>query len=71
MVVEGTGVPYVHVKLYPLHGELGGETDVWVNHEEFYPEYAGYISTAEGPKMAEDELTKIQQQILGVVKNEG
>lgn len=63
IVFEGTGVAYVHAKLYPLHGELGGQTDVWTTHQEFYPEYPGYISTVEGPKMADDQLLGIQAQI--------
>ena len=28
MAVEGTGVPYVHVKLYPLHGEKARHFEV-------------------------------------------
>jgi diadenosine tetraphosphate (Ap4A) HIT family hydrolase len=66
MVVEGTGVAYVHVKLYPLHGKLGQRTDVLTNHQEFYPEYIGYLSTAEGPKMSDQELDSIQKKILQV-----
>ena len=65
VVFEGTGVPHVHAKLYPLHGALGARTDVWSSHLEFYPQYVGYISTAEGPKMSDDELTAIQQKITG------
>lgn len=64
IVFEGTGVAYVHAKLYPLHGELGGQTDVWTKHMEFYPEYPGYITTVEGPQMSDDELRRIQQQIV-------
>ncbi|HWT55764.1 MAG TPA: HIT family protein [Candidatus Microsaccharimonas sp.] len=64
LVFEGTGVPYIHAKLYPLHGDLAGETGVWSKHQEFYPEYAGYISTVEGPKMSDEELTAIQQKII-------
>ncbi|MGH7241367.1 MAG: HIT family protein [Candidatus Saccharimonadales bacterium] len=63
LVFEGTGVPYVHAKLYPLHGDLAGETNVWSTHQEFYPEYVGYLSTVEGPKMSDEELTAIQQKI--------
>ncbi|CAN5331149.1 hypothetical protein BH09PAT4_BH09PAT4_06790 [soil metagenome] len=64
LVFEGTGVAHVHAKLYPLHGKLAAETEVWSSHQEFYPEYIGYISTVEGPKMADDELTRTQQQII-------
>ena len=68
MVFEGTGVAHVHAKLYPLHGKLAGQTDVWSTHQEFYPEYVGYITTVEGPKMTDEELDKIQQQILDAQK---
>lgn len=63
LVFEGTGVAYVHAKLYPLHGKLADETNVWSSHKEFYPEYIGYITTVEGPKMSDEELDKIQKQI--------
>lgn len=66
MVIEGTGVAWVHAKLYPLHGNLGAATNVWSKHQEFYPEYAGYLTTVEGPRMADEELTKLQQKIKGV-----
>jgi len=70
MVVEGTGVPYVHVKLYPLHGDLGAKTDIASSHKEFYPVYVGFLSTAEGPKMSDEELTKIQKQIITAAEYE-
>ncbi len=66
MVFEGTGVAYVHAKLYPLHGKLAGETNVWSTHQEFYPEYVGYLTTVEGPKMSDQELEEIQKKILEV-----
>lgn len=64
MAVEGTGVAYVHAKLYPLHGNLASETDIWSDHTEFFPIYAGYFSTVEGPEMSDDELTATQRRIL-------
>lgn len=64
LVFEGTGVAYVHAKLYPLHGELGTQTDVWTKHQEFYPQYPGYISTVEGPLMSDEQLTELQQKIV-------
>ena len=45
MVFEGTGVAHVHAKLIPLHGDLASQTEVWSKHQEFYPEYVGYLST--------------------------
>lgn len=64
LVFEGTGVAYVHAKLYPLHGELAAQTNVWSSHTEFYPGYVGYMTTVEGPKMPDEELKAIQQKIL-------
>lgn len=64
LVFEGTGVAYVHAKLHPLHGKLATETNVWSKHKEFYPEYLGYMTTVEGPKMSDEELDKIQKLIV-------
>ena len=65
MIFEGTGVPYVHAKLYPLHGVLAAQTDVQLSETEFSEEYDGHISTIEGPKMDDTQLDAIQAQILG------
>lgn len=65
MIFEGTGVPYVHAKLYPLHGVLAAQTDVQLSETEFSEEYDGHISTIEGPKMDDAQLDAIQAQILG------
>ncbi len=63
MVFEGTGVAYVHAKLIPLHGDLAGQTDVWSTEKEFHERYRGWLTTAEGPKMADDRLLEIQKKI--------
>lgn len=64
LVFEGTGVAHVHAKLFPLHGDLAGATNVWSKHQEFYPEYVGYLSTVEGPRMSDEELDQIQKKIV-------
>lgn len=69
LVFEGTGVAFAHAKLYPLHGKLASETNVWSHHQEFYPEYVGYLSTVEGPKMPESQLDEIQNKIIEARKN--
>lgn len=63
MVFEGTGVAHVHAKLYPLHGELASQTNVWTGEREFVEEYRGWITTLEGPEMNEERLIEIQQKI--------
>lgn len=64
LIFEGTGVAHVHAKLYPLHGELAGKTDVWSPHTEFNLQYEGWLTTAEGPRMSDRELDDIQKKIL-------
>jgi diadenosine tetraphosphate (Ap4A) HIT family hydrolase len=59
LVIEGEGVPYLHVKLIPMHG-LGA---AHVVHQEFYPTYPGYLSTAPGPLMSDEDLKAIQAKI--------
>lgn len=66
LVFEGTGVAYVHAKLIPLHGDLASKTDVWSDHTEFNAEYLGYITTAEGPKMDDQQLKAIQAKVLAI-----
>lgn len=62
LVIEGEGVPYLHIKLIPMHGDLTNVSGA--DHEEFYEQYRGYLTTIKGPKMDDDELTKIQQKII-------
>lgn len=68
MVFEGTGVAHVHAKLIPLHGKLAGQTNVWSKHQEFHPEYVGYLTTVEGPKMSDVMLDEIQAKIVSASK---
>ncbi len=70
MVVEGTGVAHVHVKLYPLYGLSKDQTDIWSTHQEYYPSYPGYLTTVEGPKMSDQELEQIKSQIKKVIEDE-
>ncbi|MFO0781472.1 MAG: HIT family protein [Candidatus Saccharimonadales bacterium] len=69
LVFEGTGVAYVHAKLYPLHGELAGQTEVWSEDTEFIKDYRGYLTTIEGPEMSSDELEAIQAKIVAAAKS--
>ncbi len=63
MIVEGTGVAHVHVKLLPLIGSLARETDVWSKQTEFNEEYRGHITSSEGPKMDDERLEEIRKKI--------
>ncbi len=63
LVIEGEGVPYLHVKLIPMHGDLTAGPQGGADHEEFFEDYRGYLTTIGGPRMSDDELTKIQQKV--------
>lgn len=66
IIIEGTGVAYVHVKLVPLHGDLAGQTNVWSHDKEFTEEYRGWLTSAEGPEMDAARLDEIQAKIKAV-----
>lgn len=63
LVMEGEGVPHLHVKLIPMHG-LGKEGGT---HRRagpvFYDQYQGYLTTVEGPEMSPERLKEIQAHI--------
>ncbi len=64
LVIEGEGVPHLHVKLIPMHD--AGERP---KHEPFFFEtYQGYLVTADGPEASDEELQKIQQKIREAAK---
>jgi diadenosine tetraphosphate (Ap4A) HIT family hydrolase len=62
LVFEGEAVPHLHAKLYPMH-DVAGDRSKFPKPEVFFPVYPGYVMTANGPKMSDEELTAIQQKI--------
>ena len=68
MVFEGTGVAHVHAKLYPLTGELGVKTNVWAPMKVFFEEYPGWLTTATGPRRADDELRALAESICDAAR---
>ncbi|HET7301988.1 MAG TPA: HIT family protein [Candidatus Saccharimonadales bacterium] len=62
MVFEGEAVPHVHAKLYPMHN-MQADRSTFPKATVFNPVYPGYITTQEGPKMADEQLTAISQTI--------
>lgn len=51
------------VNLIPLHGLSEDRQAVESIEEEFHPNFPGYISSRNGPKMSEDSLNAIKQKI--------
>jgi histidine triad (HIT) family protein len=67
LVIEGEGVPHLHIKLIPMHAQ-NDQLGAHANHIEFYSEYPGYLTTIEGPQMNDEELKAIQQKIQEAAK---
>lgn len=63
LVFEGEAVPHLHAKLYPMH-ELRADRSKFPQPINFFPVYPGYLSTANGPKMSDEDLDAMQAKIL-------
>ena len=59
MVIEGTAIPHVHVKLYPLHGKLKAD----IKKKVYFKKYPGYLTTLIGPRASEKALQKLAEKI--------
>jgi len=59
LIIEGEGVPHLHIKLIPMHDS--GERD---KHEPVFNEtYQGYLITVDGPEASSEELQAVQKKI--------
>ncbi len=60
LVIEGTGVDHLHVKLYPVYEirKMAEKGPI-----KPYKPYDGYIITVPGPKADEEELVEIAKKI--------
>ncbi|MBS3107859.1 HIT domain-containing protein [Candidatus Woesearchaeota archaeon] len=59
LVFEGTGINHLHAKLYPLHGKLAYQTNVWAKERVYFKNYEGYVTTLEGPEADKKELKEL------------
>ncbi len=65
LVAEGMGIDHAHVKLIPMHGIPDGPWEPMLSIEHPFSErYVGYLTTHDGPRMADAELLKIQERIV-------
>lgn len=62
LVFEGEGVAHLHIKLIPLHG-VGQESGLHQHEPVFSATYQGFITTANGPELSDEELKEIQAKI--------
>ncbi len=64
LIFEGTGVPYLHAKLYPMHNVYNFDESKMPSEPVFTQDYQGYLITQSGPKMDDTELKDLQQRII-------
>lgn len=67
LIFEGTGVPYLHAKLYPMHNVYNFDESQMPTETIFSKDYKGYLITQSGPKMADEELTLLKQEIKNAI----
>jgi diadenosine tetraphosphate (Ap4A) HIT family hydrolase len=64
LIAEGFGVDHLHLKLFPMHGT---KTNEWQQHsshvEKIFDKYEGYISSHNGPRIDDEELSQIADKI--------
>jgi histidine triad (HIT) family protein len=65
MIAEGMGIDHAHIKLIPMHGIPDGSWQpILSNDPQFRETYEGYLTTHDGPRMPDEELSNIQGAIL-------
>ncbi len=61
LIIEGMGINHAHIKLIPMHGIPDGLWQPVLSTEHPFSEiYTGSLSTHDGPRMSNEELTAIQ-----------
>lgn len=64
LVFEGFGVNHLHVKLFPLHNT---KSDIWKQHRsninKYFDSYKGYISSNNGPRASDEELSNLAKKL--------
>jgi histidine triad (HIT) family protein len=65
LIIEGMGIDHAHIKLIPMHGIPEGDWQpILSDKKEFSKQYGGFLTTHDGPRMKEEELTAIQSRII-------
>lgn len=63
VLFDGTGVPHLHAQLIPFHANLSLDAEEAAVIKKDNPQLANHLSAADGPKMDDAELDKIQKMI--------
>lgn len=71
LIMEGTGINHVHIKLFPMHGTGHLKTGEWKQHPSkinaYFEKYDGYISSNDGPKADEGKLKVLAEKLKNVI----
>ena len=68
MVIEGTMINHLHVKLYPAIGMKSENEKLIATEHIYFDEYKGYITTLLGQKANEKDLKEVRNKILNANK---
>src|SRR3990167_279871 len=65
MILEGFGVDHLHAKLFPMHGteNLKEWRSVKSRVDKFFKKYEGYVSSHDGKRADDAELSKLAKKI--------
>ena len=64
LIAEGFGVDHLHLKLFPMHGTKNNEWQQHNSHvDKIFNKYEGYISSHNGPRADDEELSEIAAKI--------
>ena len=66
-IIEGMGMPHMHVKLFPMHGTEYLKNGEWKqftsNHDAWFPKYEGFLSSAGGPLADMEKLRELSKKL--------
>lgn len=69
LIAEGFGVDHLHFKLFPMHNTKNDDWKQYNSHvEKTFDTYEGYISSHNGPRINDNELSKIAEKIKNSIK---
>lgn len=67
LIMEGTGINHAHIKLYPMHKTQHMKKGEWKQYlsenETYFEEYAGYLSSNDGPRKSDEEIEKLANKL--------
>ncbi|MGC8648869.1 MAG: HIT family protein [Candidatus Micrarchaeia archaeon] len=64
MVFEGTEINHLHAKLYPAIGLKDKSEQRIADQTIYFEEYNSYVTTLHGPRMENDKLKKVMEEII-------